>query len=108
VRGFEPPTAGTQKEPGNGPRSSDADKTASSEPSASRPGLPSGADLGALSDRYVRSELPLGERSRLLALLNRALAELPHPSHARDLVLDAVRLLESSVATDIAVSDSTA
>jgi hypothetical protein len=43
--------------------------------------------------------LPLSERARLLALARRLLEAVPNPSHARDLAIALVRVLEQDDAT---------
>lgn len=47
--------------------------------------------------------LPLPAAAQALALLRRALAALPNPSEGRELVLDAVRLLEAQEGAPSAV-----
>jgi hypothetical protein len=53
-----------------------------------------------MSDQDVRS-LPVGERAELLALVRRQLEILPNPSHAGELAIAMVELLESEPAVDV-------
>jgi hypothetical protein len=100
VRGFEPPTAGTQTEPAPGPWWTKSGNVPDLNDSLGAGGVLARAVSSSLSDHHVRSELPLGVHAQLRALLSRALDALPDPSTARALVLDALRLLEQSTEGD--------
>jgi len=89
VRGFEPPTAGTQSDPGMGSEPRHPWKTSESEPAASWAEALDTSVVGLVSDTNVQMK----------ALLNRALASMPE-GQARELVLAAVRLLDDEGLAD--------
>jgi hypothetical protein len=98
VRGFEPPTAGTQTRDAEG-HEIRTEYEGSGINDGSLVGVKRGGDVtsavhGEMAIQNVRS-LPMAPLAEALALAHRIVRAAPDPSHVRELALDLVRLLEA-------------